>query len=289
MFRTLVRACLALSTLSIILVAVSARAQSPATPTPAAASSTPAPTPVAATPAPTPVAAAPAPAPSTVEGVDVGGDPSRRGPALDPNLDRGFVLPTGMTQPAGSLTYSNYELLLHGITYGITDRVQASLTILPPYLKDMPFVGMLSLKARVVSTPRFHLAGQISGTLASGSSDSAAVVSLGLLPSICLDDGCESLLSASATLVTGSGASALVYGGSLIGRVSEHAKLLAEVVSAAGGSDFKQAPIALLNYGVRFHSSKFAGDIGLVRPFGSDTGSEFVLGFPFVSFSYRNL
>ena len=32
----------------------------------------------------------------------------------------------------GSLTYNNYELLLHGLSYGITDSVQASVTVLSP-------------------------------------------------------------------------------------------------------------------------------------------------------------
>ena len=63
-----------------------------------------------------------------------------------------------MTQPAGSVTYNNYELLLHGITYGITDRVQASVTVLSPIVQDMPFVGFAAVKGRIVSTERFHLA-----------------------------------------------------------------------------------------------------------------------------------
>ena len=50
----------------------------------------------------------------------------------DPNLDRGFLLPTAMTQPKGTLTYNNYELLLHGVTYGITDNLQVSATVLSP-------------------------------------------------------------------------------------------------------------------------------------------------------------
>jgi hypothetical protein len=97
------------------------------------------------------------------------------------------------------------------------------------------------------------------------------------------------LAGAQATWLNANGdQSALVYGGSLLGRISEHAKLLAEVVSAAGGSDFRAASTFLLNYGVRFHSHNFAGDIGLVRPIGEHVGDEFVLGFPFINFSYRS-
>ena len=113
------------------------------------------------------------------------------------------------------------------------------------------------------------------------------VISVGVLGSVCLDETCESLVSASATWAMGNGSvSALIYGGSLVAKLSEHAKLVLEVVTAAGGADFEQAPGALLNYGVRFHSHNFAGDVGLVRPVGHNVGA-FVLGLPFVSFSYR--
>jgi hypothetical protein len=101
--------------------------------------------------------------------------PAARATATDPNIDRAFLLPTAMTQPAGSLTYNNYELLLHGITYGITDRVQASVTVLSPIVEDMPFVGFAAVKGRVVATDRFNLA--LQGSLGwghafdSGSSD----------------------------------------------------------------------------------------------------------------------
>jgi hypothetical protein len=263
---------------SLVLTASAARAQDTVWPAPASATPSPA------------VPSTPSPPPTVSANQGDSEDSSRQAAALDPNLDRGFLLPTGMTQPAGSLTYSNYELLLHGITYGITDRVQAGLTILPPYVEHMPFVGTLSLKARVVSTARFHLAGQASTTFASESSNSATLVSLGILPSICLTEGCESLLSASATWVHVNGASAIMYGGSVLAKVSEHAKLVAEVVSAAGGQDeYEQSPVALFNYGVRFHAGNFAGDVGLIRPFGGGAGNEFVLGFPFVNFSYRKL
>jgi|GEM_PF-6338137 hypothetical protein len=53
------------------------------------------------------------------------------GSLADPNLDRGFLVSTAMTQPRGTLTYSNYELRLHRLTYGFTDRVQATLTVVP--------------------------------------------------------------------------------------------------------------------------------------------------------------
>jgi len=88
-----------------------------------------------------------------------------QGTADDPNIDRAFLLPTAMTQPAGSATYNNYELLLHGFTYGVTDRVQATLTVLAPIVKDMPFFGIVAGKWQVASLPRLHVAVQGSAGL----------------------------------------------------------------------------------------------------------------------------
>src|SRR5437868_15091620 len=83
--------------------------------------------------APGTVVAAPGPAPAA---------------SSDPNIDRGFLLPTAMNQPAGSITYNNYELLLHGLTYAFTDRVQATVTVLAPIVKDMPFFGVAAVKGQ---------------------------------------------------------------------------------------------------------------------------------------------
>src|SRR5688572_28820601 len=71
---------------------------------------------------------------------------------LDPNLDRTFLLPPAMTQPKGSITYNNYELLLHGITYGLTDRVQISGTVLAPITEDIPFMGFAAVKGQVADS-----------------------------------------------------------------------------------------------------------------------------------------
>src|SRR5262245_38007940 len=51
-----------------------------------------------------------------------------RGIAEDPHGDRAVLLPTGLTQPAGSFSVSSYDLFFAGLTYGITDRVQVSTT-----------------------------------------------------------------------------------------------------------------------------------------------------------------
>lgn len=222
-------------------------------------------------------------------------------PAKDPNLDRGFVLPTAMTQPARSVTYNNYELLLHGVTYGITDRIQASVTALSPITSDMPVFVVGSLKGRVLSMSRFHLAVQGSLTYFDDMRGqvyrSVTSASAGAFGSFCLREDCSSLLTLSTTYSLassgedGSHAQGLIYGASLAHSVTPYLKLLGEVVSAglwnaSGDSAFAHG--ALVNYGARFHSSRMAADLGFVLPVSSDGPvNGFLLGLPFVSFSYR--
>ena len=204
-----------------------------------------------------------------------------------------------MTQPAGSLTYNNYELLLHGLTYGITDNVQASVTVLSPIVEEMPFVGFGAIKARLPLAERVHLAFQGSVGMAH-LFDSAEdidptvyTVGGGVFLSGCLREDCSSIASASATATKGfsngnSSPYAIIYGGSIVHRVSPRIKLLLEVASAAAasGENTENIPGFLGSYGVRFHTGSIAADVGFVRPFGEDTG-DFLMGLPFVNVSYR--
>jgi hypothetical protein len=216
------------------------------------------------------------------------------GVSKDPNVDRAFLLPTAMTQPGGSGTYNNYELVLHGFTYGITDRVQTTVTVLSPITKDMPFAGLAAVKWRLVATPRFHFAVQGSGGVGHESS-TGTTLGGGAFASLCLREDCSSLLSASATYQrffgAATGGSMILYGGSIVHGVSQHVKLLGEVTSLAttrvgGSSGFDNVPGAIVSYGVRLHTDNLAGDIGFIRPVGEDTG-DLLMGLPFVNVSYR--
>jgi hypothetical protein len=284
-----------------------AQAAAPAAAADAPAAAAPA-APVAAAPAAAPVASAPATdaeapaaAPAPAEMVKATpASPAAVGTSADPNIDRGFLLPTAMTQPAGSVTYNNYELLLHGVSVGITDRVQGSITVLSPIVRDMPFVGFAAVKARVVSTDRFHLA--LQGSLGWGhlfeTSDSSAdlyTMGAGAFASYCLRQDCSSLVSASATYTLAkpmdeTAAQMVIYGGSVVHRVGRHVKLLGEVASAAGrvAGETENIDGVLVGYGVRFHTNDIAADVGFLRPFtGDDSDDEFLVGLPFVNVSYR--
>jgi hypothetical protein len=242
-------------------------------------------------------AAPPVEAPPTATATATGSSPEA---ADDPNIDRGFLLPTAMNQPAGSATYNNYELLLHGFTYGITDRVQFTVTALSPIIKEMPFFGVAAIKGQVVALPRFYLALQGSfgygHTIdSSGTGGGGGLVGAGAFATACLREDCSSLATASATyqLVFADGTSdngqAIVYGGSIVHRVSPHVKVLGEVTSATARNNgsFDQADGALVSYGVRFHNSALASDVGFMKPFFQGDDDPFLLGLPFINVSYR--
>ena len=62
----------------------------------------------------------------------------------------------------------------------------------------------------------------------------------------------------------------MIYGGSIVHRVSNHVKLLGEVTSAAGrtATDGRLQNVdgVLVGYGVRFHTDNIAADVGFLKP-----------------------
>ena len=253
---------------------------------------------VAQAPAPAPTATAPAYAPvATIEQQPV----VVNARAEDPNIDRVFLLPSAETQPAGTLSFNDYELLLLGVTYGVTDNFQITGQALAPIVKDMPTFLNGSAKLVVLRTDRLRLAVQGGLTYVNANddgpdNDSALGASLGGIVSICLDADCHSMATGS---VTGFSAIAgdntdndigILYSGGVTAKVAKHAKLLLEVTSAAAQtseSGFTSADSALVSYGVRFFSSSIAGDIGFVKPVGDAGDDDFILCLPFINFTYR--
>ncbi|HUJ27906.1 MAG TPA: hypothetical protein VLW85_17920 [Myxococcales bacterium] len=221
----------------------------------------------------------------------------------DANIDRGWFGTTAMTQPAGTVAFNDYELILMGLTYAPTDRLQITATFLTPIVSDMCCYGLFGVKARLVDAGRFHFS--LLGSLAlasvqnvdlygngssSGRGTSWAILAGGAA-TVCLDEACHSL--ASAWLTTGfnqysdSSEWPILYGASLT--FGHHVKALLEIDSAALLGDVTQAARgALFTYGVRFTGQNIAGDVGFMRPFGEgvDTGS-LVLGIPMLTFTWR--
>jgi hypothetical protein len=130
----------------------------------------------------------------------------------------------------------------------------------------------------------------------SGSTSTAYTLGAGALASVCVREDCSSLLSGSVMyqlgLADGSSMTTqfIIYGGSLIHRVTPHFKLLAEVTSGAGkvaSSSFDNISGALFSYGARFNASNIAADVGFIKPITSGGDLGILLGIPFASVSYR--
>lgn len=257
------------------------------------------PAPAAAAPAPLGVVAAVAPPAILRDSVDIG-------QLEDSNIDRGFLLPTAQTQPRGSVTFQDYQLLIMGLAAGVTDDFQVGAMVMVPIGELI--VGQVSAKYRLLRYGRLRLAAQGSAVfirvpdLWEGDEvDDSEVITLytaGGIASYCLDAKCGSTLSASAT--TGWSADTdsdsdrpVIFGASLVKQLNRRTKLLLEYLSAAEHdptNGWSRAEGGFVNYGIRFFSSEISGDVGFIKPFGLDDDDDtWPIGLPFLNFTYRAL
>lgn len=242
-------------------------------------------------PPPGPAAAPPPaaePPPSTVDA----------GVIADANSGRGWLLPTALTPPAGTWSFSSFELFVIGGGYAITDQLQVSLTTLIPLTSDFPILGLLSGKYQVIKAGRVRGAVQAAVFYADTKDEgdsSVTVFNAGGALTYCIDAGCHS--HATGYLGTGfasadQSAFPLMFGASLALKVGRHVKFVLEADSAAiVGEIDAVADGFLLWYGARF-TSKFIGvDLGFAKPIYEGSGEDdfLPLGFPFVAFTYRSL
>lgn len=196
----------------------------------------------------------------------------------DASIDRGFALPTAMTQPARTFTVNDYEIFAVGMTYAFTDSIQLSLTVVP-----VPFLGtalIANAKWQVLNAGRWHLA------LEGGYSTGAVVI--GSAASLCLSADCHSLLNTNVLVAPGaSDKAAVLYDASWIQRIAPSVKTVVEITSGGwlGSKDaFSAARSAIVWGGLRPFSRHVTGDVGLAMGIGDDFGSNVI---PFGSLSVR--
>lgn len=212
--------------------------------------------------------------------------------AEDPNLDRGFLLPTGETQPAGSVVFHSTELLLAGLSYGVTDWAQVAVTALVPVLDDTSTLVNGMGKFRLVSTEHLRVALHGSLTYQGLDGESSYLLTSGATASFCLDTPCHSQISATVGALDLRGHSDELagpfYGATASYRLGRHVKLLAELAGATvdRGLDRREGQHAL-SYGLRVFSSDVALDFGLLTPLDQDAREDVALGYPFVALGYR--
>jgi hypothetical protein len=209
----------------------------------------------------------------------------------DAHIGGGILLPTAETQPAGTTIAGSYELAAMGLSYSPTDDLQLSLTALAPVAEDLPFIASPSVKLRLLGRERVHLALIASAYYGSDGEAPATAIAGGVAGSVCLDDACNSLLSATAGLAhlffedeeNPDGMDMTVGGVSWVQRLAPRVKLLLEAGHAAVDPD----SLGYVGYGLRLHGERLAADLTFLMDAEGGATDITPLGVPFVAVSAR--
>ncbi len=203
----------------------------------------------------------------------------------DVHADRAWLTPTALTQPRGTWSLSNYEILGLGLTYGISDTVQLTVNTLLPVEDDMSIVWF-SGKAQLVRSGAFRLAAH--GALFVGDNDESVGI-FGLAGTMCTDKRCDSNISGYAGRFFGGGINddekVVVLALSLTQRIANGFKFVAEVDELRVEDNYPSSD-TIAWYGFRFTSGKFGVDVGLLNPVDDDS-DDYPLGFPWLNFTIR--
>jgi hypothetical protein len=217
----------------------------------------------------------------------------------DAHADRVILGSTAETHPAGTFFFTDYEIVLLQMGYALTDAVQISVAGVPPFVRDQPYFFDFGLKVNVVRTAAFRAAFTGAVDVATdGSTESQTILvgRVGAVGQFCFDDHCRSSLSANLGAAIASDSTSAVYPvyGSLglIANVSPLVSFLIEPAllgavptsNGSGGAGF------LFSYGLRIAGPRFGVDLAMGKPVavtGDNLDNTFILGYPFVAFTYR--
>ena len=207
----------------------------------------------------------------------------------DARVDRGLLHATAETQPKGSFTVSNYELVLLQAGYAPTDWLQFSVTTLPPYFKGMPGFGDVAAKANFVRTRRFRAAAIVGTDIAGAGGMIAGGGHGGLVGQVCIPESCRGRVSLNTELVWTTETDDLGFHAGLPVQipVSKAVSVLLEPMVIGATTSPTRETLGALGYGVRVGGPKFAADLGMIKPIGSEMGEVFLLGLPVVSVTFR--
>jgi hypothetical protein len=225
----------------------------------------------------------------------------------DSGMDQGWLAPTALTQPAGTFTLQDHELVVLAATWAPIERLQV--TVAGGTLPGLS--GLLaSAKVRVFDVGRFHLALLGGGAFDFHEFATGKHVMGGAAASACLSATCGALVSVfgmagpywiTGTRDDGGPASGIriLFGANAFIPLSQHLKLLLEVdvegmenCNLYCESRLFEAIMPMA--GVRFHTGGFAAMLGLAfageaqlssMP-GSKTSYAFT-PFPVMNLSYR--
>jgi hypothetical protein len=207
----------------------------------------------------------------------------------DARVDRGLLHATAETQPKGTFTVSNYELVLFQAGYSPTDWLQVSVTTLPPYFTTMVGFVDLSVKANLLRTDRFRVAGIVGGDLAGTVDSAVGGAHGGVIGQVCLTESCRGSVSLNTELVWMTETEDLGYHAGLPVQipVSKAVSVLLEPMVVGAAASPTRESLGAFGYGVRIAGPSFGADLGMIKPIGSELGEIFLLGLPVVSVTFR--
>jgi hypothetical protein len=230
---------------------------------------------------------------------DMGGGLTRQ--QADAGIDRNIILPSAETIGEGKWAFNSYELFLAGLTYGLSDTTQVSLTTLVPIFQGTPLVLAGAAKIKLLDEDDMIVSVQSGLIVASLDGDVGGTFGGSVIADFILDPEKRAVLSTSLLTTFAFGADVGVAPGALLAgavafsyQTGDFVKLLAEVIVPVVYrwelelfEIFKEGTV--LNYGVRFFGESFSVDLTFIRPIHPDAqeGNPFILGLPYLAFSSR--
>ena len=229
--------------------------------------------------------------------------PSQLRKFSDPAVDRNILFGTAETIGRGQVTINQYEVLFIGATYGLSDRVQTSLTVLLlPLFLDEGVVFAVSTKLKLLDTGRILLAVKPGLGMFAFSGGFAASGSLSGHVDFLLDrQGAfvVTLTGGVAAFLDAEGkdweANDLYVLGGAAGFSARFGpiKLMLEIAMPVQNQIFTVDPefdaeTVLLNYGIRFFNKYFAFDFSLIKTlFLPPFFEPCIFGYPYITFNTR--
>jgi hypothetical protein len=211
----------------------------------------------------------------------------RDGIRADAHANRAWAAPTALTPPAGTFAIVDYELVLGGIIFAPTDRIEVGLLTIPPI--DGFLFAWAHAKFRVLDINYFHAALRVDGLITNETEDPAGAASVAI--TMCIDPACHSHLG--AMFVAARFDEETGIGGALssVFSISEHMKIMFELDAGYSPTErdtFDKVEPLLVWYGLRLTSKKVGFDLGFAKPICDDCDDEDLdTGYPFLAFTYR--
>lgn len=232
--------------------------------------------------------------------------PLRVARRIDPSDQALFFLPTAFTPPKGSFTFRDFELLF--LTLGFAPTGSTSLTggFLFPVTSEVQLLT-LGFKQGLWMDPGARTAVALTGSITKPfgefAEDAGFLVNSNLVAShrlpimgVAATDGAGihaavGYLGASSKKERSDGSSRTDWsdnfslGAGAEARLTDHAKLMVEFLTAAPFDADNDIEGGLLTLGFRLHGERLAADIAGLRPTGEDMGDLFL--WPLLVVSYR--